>query len=167
MNRLGLIYKVVRVKQKDGQWIPNPEIITDRYSDEMTGQIAYGEYKAGEEQKKAKALNKSIPTDFTLLDQELDGMIWTLATKFDGCLMTSVNAIRQKKKFFWDITKTYAPYWCGANMATEAYIGFNAFNTEKITGSRTADFIKLRQEVAKGHPYDDELLEMALYKPQK
>lgn len=166
MHRLGLLYKVCPVKKKDGNWIPNPEVITDRYSDE-TGQIVYGEYKKGEALKEARAFNKKTPTDFSLLDQELDGMIWTLANKFDGCLMTSVNAIRQKKKFFWDITKTYAPYWTAANMATEANIGFNAFHTEKLTGSRTADFIKLRKMVAEGHIYDDELVEAVLYKPKK
>ena len=74
---------------------------------------------------------------------------------------------RLKKKYFWEYTKTYAPYWCAANMATEAHLGFNAFNTEKMTGSRTIDFIKLRQMVAEGHSYDDELAEEALYKPQK
>ncbi len=167
MNRLGLLYKVCPIKKKDGEFIPNPEIITDRYSDEKTGQIVYGEYKQGDELAEAKALNKSLPSDFSLLDKELDDMIWTLATKFDGCTMTSVNSIRMKKKYFWEMTKTYAPYWCAANMGTEAFIGFNAFNSEKITGSRVADFIELRRRVAEGARFDDELIEASLYKPKK
>ena len=117
--------------------------------------------------KEAKELSKSLPTDFTLLDQELDGMIWTLAEKLDGSTMTSVNSIRMKKEYFWNLTKSYAPYWCAANMATEAYLGFNAFNLEKQTGTRTVDFIKLRKLIAEGHLYDDDLAEQVLAKPKK
>jgi len=65
----------------------------------------------------------------------------------------------------WEMTKTYAPYWCAANMGTEAYLGFNAFNTEKMTGSRVVDHIKLRQLVADGHTFNDELAEKVFYKP--
>jgi 6-oxo-cyclohex-1-ene-carbonyl-CoA hydrolase len=166
MNRLGLLYKVVAVKKQGDKWIPNPEVITDRYAGE-NGQIAYGEFKTGEEREEAKKLSKSLPTDFTLLDKELDDMIYTLATKFDSCLMASVSSIRMKKKYFWEMTKTYAPYWCAANMGTEAYLGFNAFNTEKITGSRVVDHIKLRQLVAEGHSFDDELAEQVFYKPKE
>jgi len=166
MNRLGLLYKVCPVKKKDGKWIPNPEIITDKYSDE-TGQIVYGEFKTGKELEAAKALNKSLPTDFTLLDDELNKMIWTMATKFDGCLMASIQNIRLKKKYFWETTKTFAPYWCGCNMAVEANLGFSAFATEKMTGTRTIDHLRLRKMVADGHPYDDDLLEQIFPKPIK
>ncbi|MFH0812016.1 MAG: hypothetical protein V2A69_04150 [Pseudomonadota bacterium] len=52
-------------------------------------------------------------------------------------------------------------------VGTEAYLGFNAFNTEKITGSRTVDHLKLRKLVAEGHIFDDELAEEVFYKPKK
>ena len=97
MHRLGMLYKVVPVKKQGDKWIPNPEVITDRYSGE-NGQIVYGKFKTGKEREEAKALSKSIPTDFSLLDQELNSMIWTLATKFDGCLMTSVNSIKNEEE---------------------------------------------------------------------
>jgi 6-oxo-cyclohex-1-ene-carbonyl-CoA hydrolase len=163
MHRLGLIYKVVPVKKQGDKWIPNPEVITDRYVE--NGQIVYGELKTGKEREEAKALSKSLPSDFTLLDKELNSMIYTLATKFDGCLMTSVNSIRMKKKYFWEYTKTIAPYWCANNMATEANLGFRAFATEKITGQRTIDHLELRRQVAAGHVFDDELAEIVFPKP--
>ena len=50
-------------------------------------------------------------------------------------------------------------------MATEAYLGFHAFNTKKITGKDTIDFIKYRQLIAKGQFADDEMFEEVLGKP--
>ncbi len=164
MHRLGLLYKVVAAKRDGDTFVPNPEVVTDQYS--AGGQIVYGEFKEGKEREEAKAYSKSLPTDLSNLDKELSGMIWTLANKFDGSLMTSVNSIRLKKKYFWETTKTFAPYWCANNMATEANLGFTAFNTEKLTGERTVDFLKLRKMVAEGHVYDDELAEAVLPKPK-
>ena len=46
-------------------------------------------------------------------------------------------------------------------------INYNAFNTQKITGSGLIDFIELRRQYAKGHIYDDELAEMVFYPPKK
>jgi len=58
-------------------------------------------------------------------------------------------------------------YWLAVNMQGEAFLGFNAFNTKRITGKDTVDFIKVRQMQAEGHPLDDELYEAVLGKPQK
>ncbi len=52
-------------------------------------------------------------------------------------------------------------------MVGEAFLGFTAFNTKKITGKDTIDFIKFRQMEAEGHPLDDELFEAVLGKPLK
>ena len=54
-----------------------------------------------------------------------------------------------------------------ANMNTEAWLGFNAFNTSDLTGQRTIDFIKYRQLVAQGHPFDDELADAVIAKPKE
>ena len=72
-----------------------------------------------------------------------------------------------KKKFFWDETKVHAIYWLAANMNTEAWLGFNAFNTASLTGQREIDFIKYRQLIAQGHQYDDELMELVMPKPKQ
>ncbi len=72
-----------------------------------------------------------------------------------GCLMKSIDGIRQKKKFFWDQVKNDHRYWLATNMMGEAYLGFGAFNTKKITGMDTIDFIKNCQLIAKGTLNDD------------
>ena len=51
-------------------------------------------------------------------------------------------------------------------MNTEAFLGFNAFNTKKITGQDTIDFIKYRQLQAEGVPFDDEFMAAVLGTPQ-
>jgi 6-oxo-cyclohex-1-ene-carbonyl-CoA hydrolase len=59
-----------------------------------------------------------------------------------------------------------ASYWLAANMNMEAWLGFNAFNTEDLTGSRTIDFVKYRQLIAEGAPMDEKLFEQVLYPPK-
>jgi len=44
-------------------------------------------------------------------------------------------------------------------------LGFNAFNTKKITGTDVIDFIKYRQLIAEGRTMDETLFEEVLGKP--
>ena len=78
-----------------------------------------------------------------------------------------MDSIRAKKKFFWDLTKNYNRHWLAANMNYEAFLGFQAFNTRKMTGKNTIDFIKFRQLLAKGETADDKAFEAVLSKPKK
>ena len=166
MERLGLITKALPIKKdKDGNWVRDPRVITDKYVE--NGEIVYGEMKTGDDAKKAMDYLKTLKTDWTLLDNYVNGMIWTLANTFPFCLMKSVETVRIKKKFFWDTTKVHATYWLGANMNGDAWLGFNAFNTQKLTGSSVIDHIELRRQIAKGHIYNEELAEMVLPKPKK
>ncbi len=165
MKRLGLISKVARVLKENGKWIPSPAVIIDKWIDEE-GQIVYGDLKRGEEAQKARARIKEATVDFELLDKEVGKIIWNFTNLFPGCLMKSVDGVRQKKKFFWDQTKLANRHWLAANMQGEAYLGFHAFNTRSITGQDTIDFIKYRQLLAEGHPMDEELFEAVLGKPQ-
>jgi 6-oxo-cyclohex-1-ene-carbonyl-CoA hydrolase len=169
MKRLGLISKTARVihsgdPSADG-FIPNPAVITDRWVDD--GEIVYGDFKSGDEGKKAREFLKTAPVDFSLLDKEVGKILWTFTNLFPGCLIKSVDGIRQKKKFFWDQTKLANRHWLAANMQGEAFLGFHAFNTKKITGRDTIDFIRYRQLLAEGHPMDEELYEAVLGKPEK
>ncbi len=52
-------------------------------------------------------------------------------------------------------------------MSGEAFLGFHAFNTKKITGTDTIDFIKYRQLIADGAYQDEELFEKVLGKPKE
>ncbi|MDP8228916.1 MAG: 6-oxocyclohex-1-ene-1-carbonyl-CoA hydratase [Candidatus Electryoneaceae bacterium] len=164
MKRLGMVSKVVPVLKDGDNFVRNPLVITDRYVDD--GDIVYGDFATGEKAREAKTFLKSAEYDLSLLDSEVDKIIWTFTNLFPGCLIKSVDGIRMKKKFFWDQTKLANRHWLAANMATEAFLGFHAFNTKKITGWDTIDFIKYRLLQAEGHPFDDDFIEAVMGKPQ-
>ena len=164
MHRLGLISKCVPVIKDNGQWVRNPAIVTDKYVD--GGDIVYGEYKTGEAAQEARAYLKNAKTDFELLDKEIDKVLWTYTNLFPGCLIKSVEGIRLKKKFFWDQAKVINRHWLAANMSGEAFLGFSAFNTKKITGTDTIDFIEYRKRIAAGEALDVELMAAVLGKPK-
>ena len=164
-KRLSLISKVVPVLKKGDKFIRNPTVVIDKYVED--GEIVYGEFLKGGDFKKAREIIKSTPTDFTLLDKAVDDIVWTYTNLMPGCLIKSIDGIRMKKKFFWDQTKLANRHWLAANMATEAFLGFHAFNNKKITGKDVIDFVKYRQLIAEGHPFDDKLKEAVLPKPAK
>jgi len=165
MKRLGLVSKVVKVLKKDGQFVRNPLWITDRWVDD--GEIVFGEAVSGADAKTAREFLKTAPTDFALLDKAVNDMAWTFSNLMPGCLINSVEGIRLKKKFFWDQAKVINRHWLAANMATEAFLGFNAFNTKKITGVDTIDFVKYRQLLNEGARLDADLFEAVIAKPKK
>jgi 6-oxocyclohex-1-ene-carbonyl-CoA hydrolase len=169
MKAKNLISKCVPVLKDDkGNWLRNPQVITDTFVKD--GEIVYGENKAGQEGKDARALvNEKLKNnayDFGLLDAEVEKVVWTFANLFPGCLMKSIDGIRQKKKSFWDQMKNDHRYWLATNMMGEAFLGFGAFNTKKITGADTIDFIKNRQLIAQGVLNNEAYMEQVLGKPQ-
>jgi 6-oxo-cyclohex-1-ene-carbonyl-CoA hydrolase len=163
MKRLGFVSKVVPVIKEGESWKRNPQVIIDKYVED--GEIVYGEFKTGDEFKAARELVKNTQTDFTLLDKAVNDMIWTFTNLFPGCLIKTIDSIRAKKKFFWDYSKNYNRHWLATNMSGEAFLGFHAFNSKKITGKDTIDFIKYRQLIAEGKEMDDALFEAVLAKP--
>jgi len=163
MHRKNYLSKVVPVLKQGDKFIRNPQVFTDTYVKD--GEIVYGEFLRGDEAKKARELVKSLEVDLTPLDNEVNKMLWTFTNLFEGCLMKSIIGVREKKKFFWDMNKNDHRYWLAVNMTGEAFLGFGAFNTKKITGTDTIDFLKYRRMVAEGHPIDEELFEAVLGKP--
>jgi 6-oxo-cyclohex-1-ene-carbonyl-CoA hydrolase len=105
-------------------------------------------------------------TDFEQLDAEVNRLVWKFTNLFPNCLINSIDGIRGKKKFFWDQMKLPNRHWAAANMNHEAFVGFNAFNSKKITGMDVADFIKFRQLVAEGALFNDQFVEQTLGKPK-
>ncbi|KJS12707.1 MAG: 6-oxo-cyclohex-1-ene-carbonyl-CoA hydrolase [Peptococcaceae bacterium BRH_c8a] len=160
MARLGLISKAVPVLKFSGEFMRNPLIVTDQYV--ADGEIVYGESVTGDAAVKAKQMLKEGEVDFTLLDKEIDKTLYKLTNLFPNCLQMSVDSVRVKKKYYWDQAKISSRHWLGANMMSEAYLGFNAFNTKKLTGKDTIDFIKYRQLLAEGKPFDQELIDAVL-----
>ena len=133
------------------------------------GEIVFGEYKTGESLKEARAFVKEHQpnANFELLDKEVEKIVWTFANLFPGCLMQSIDSIRQKKKFFWDTMKNSHRHWLAANMGGEAFLGFGAFNTKKITGQDTVDFIKFRQNIAECRGWDMDMFAEVMGKPKE
>jgi 6-oxocyclohex-1-ene-carbonyl-CoA hydrolase len=167
MKMKGLISKCVPVLKVDGKWIRNPMIIIDSYV--ADGEIVFGEYKAGEAALAAREFVKQHQpnSDFELLDQQVDQIVWRLANLFPGCLIKSIDGIRMKKKYFWDIMKNANRHWLAANMGGEAFLGFGAFNTKKITGKDVVDFVKFRQNIADARVWDDQMFAEVLAAPKE
>jgi len=164
MLRKGYISKVVPVIKQDGEWMRNPLVITDAYV--AGGELVHGENKTGEEYQKALEFVKQATIDLGLLDRAVDELLWTFTNLFPHCLQMSIDGIRAKKRFFWDASKDYYRHWLAANMSNEAYLGFQAFNTRKITGKDTIDFIRYRQLLAEGRVVDEDLYSEVLAPPR-
>ncbi|MHA2365857.1 MAG: 6-oxocyclohex-1-ene-1-carbonyl-CoA hydratase [Candidatus Hodarchaeales archaeon] len=165
MKRLGLITQVIPVLKNDDKFIKNPTVIIDSYVDD--GEIVFGEFHKGEKFKEGRKVMKNCTVDFKLLDKAVNDTIWKFANLFPGCLIKSIDGIRQKKKFFWDQTKLANRHWLSVNMTTEALLGFRAFNERKSTGKDVIDFIKYRQLLAEAHPFDQNLIDAVLPQPKE
>ncbi len=167
MKAKNLVSKVVPVLKVEGKWVRNPTVVWDKWVDD--GEIVYGEMKSGKELAEGRDFVKKhqAGADFELLDKEVQAIVWKFANLFPGCLIKSIDGIRQKKKFFWDTTKNEHRHWLAANMSGEAFLGFGAFNTKKITGTDVVDFLKFRQNVAECKTWDYDMFAEVLGKPKE
>jgi 6-oxo-cyclohex-1-ene-carbonyl-CoA hydrolase len=154
--QLGLINQIVPVLKVDGAFIPNPMVIIDRFADEW-GNVVFGDYKTGAARDEAKKIMAGATTDLSKLDEAVEALCTKLLMLMPDCVSKTVNSLRKHKQWHWDNTNVTNREWLALNMMTEAKAGFRAFN-EGPKGKREVDFIKLRQLLAEGHPWDDELL---------
>jgi 6-oxo-cyclohex-1-ene-carbonyl-CoA hydrolase len=122
--------------------------------------------QTGDAAREAKEKLKSGTTDLTQLDHEIDSIIWRFTNLFPGCLIKSIDGIRAKKKFFWDQAKLPNRHWLAANMMNEAFLGFTAFNTRKMTDRDTIDFVRYRQLIAGGRLMDEAAFAEVMGKPK-
>lgn len=162
--RKNYIHMVVPVLKQGDEFIRNPEVITDRWVDEK-GRIVYGEWKEGEEREKARELVKTLPRDLSLLDKEIEKIVWQYTNLFPGSLSMSLNMVREWKKFWLLLHRDSLAHWWNAPLFGEYDMGMTSFYTRKQTGKDRIDFIKYRQLIAKGHPLDQELYEEVMPKP--
>ena len=152
---LGLVNQVVPALKLDGRWIPDPRVVTDRFVDEF-GTIVYGDLRRGEEADAAKAAVARATTDLTRLDEAVEALCVKLLYLMPDCTAKTLSSLRKHKAWHWDDTSTTNREWLALNMMTEAKAGFRAFN-DGPKGKREVDFIRLRQLLAQGHPWDEEL----------
>lgn len=157
--RLGLITKVVPALNVNGEFIPNPLAITDRWLD--GGQIVYGDMKTGAARESGKLVLASGTIDLTLLDREVDRLIFTLANTMPGCLTKTIESVRKHKLEHWDRNRESNRAWLALNMMTEGRAGFRAFHEGSKT-CREADFLLLRRRLAEGATWGDALTDEIL-----
>ena len=95
--------------------------------------------------------------DLSALDAAVAGLCTRLLMLMPDCTTKTLNSLRKHKQKHWDLNAITNREWLALNMMTEGRAGFRAFN-EGPRGQREVDFIKLRQLLAQGHPWDDELI---------
>lgn len=161
-KRLGLIGRIVPALKLDGEFVPNPRVVTERWIDER-GDIVYGEPRGGDDVRKAKAKVEAGQIDLTPLDREVDALVYQLAMTMPGCLAKTVESLRKHKLEHWDRNRETNRAWLGLNMMTEGRAGFRAFN-EGSRACREADFLLLRRRLAEGAIWGEELVEDVLRK---
>ena len=91
-----------------------------------------------------------------ILDEAVDRTIGKLLYAFPNCISKSLTEVRKKKLEHWDANKESSREWLALNMMTEAKAGFRAFN-DGPKHDREIDFVKLRQLLAEGHEWNDEM----------
>lgn len=156
--RLGIIGDVVPALKVNGKFIANPTVITDQMLDEY-GRVIHGEFKSGTALKEGRALLKEGVVDLSLLDQKVEEMCAKLLETFPECMTKSLEELRKPKLQAWNQNKENSRAWLALNMMNEARTGFRAFNEGTKETGREIDFVKLRQGLAKGVPWTDELIE--------
>ncbi len=154
--RYGLVSEIVPALKVNGEFVTNPMVRTDNWICQNTGKIIYGLPKKGEKLAKGKELFKSGEVDLSLLDEAVEKMCTKLLYLMPNCLSKTINSIRKKKLEHWDKNKESNREWLALNMMTEGYAGFRAFN-DGPRDNREVDFIKLRQLLAQGKPWDEEM----------
>ena len=153
----GLLNEVVPVYHVDGRYVPNPLVVTDRFLDEL-GRVVYGEFRSGDEAAAARAVISRATLDLTALDQAVEALCTRLLMLMPECVSKTIASLRKHKQKHWDLNAIGNREWLALNMMTEGRAGFQAFHYGP-KGQREVDFIRLRQLLAEGHPWDDELLE--------
>ena len=156
--RLGIISGLVPALKVAGRFVANPTVITDRMLDEY-GRVVLGEFKSGDAYKEGLATIKSGEIDLSLLDRSVEDLCAKLLETFPECMTKSLEELRKPKLEAWNRNKEDSRAWLALNMMNEARAGFRAFNEGTKETGREIDFVKLRQGLAKGIPWSEELVE--------
>jgi len=156
--RLGIVTDVVPALKVEGKYVANPSVITDRTLDEY-GRIVHGEFKSGAAYKEGVARIRAGVVDLALLDEKVEELCAKLLETFPECMTKSLEELRKPKLEAWNKNRENSRAWLALNMMNEARAGFRAFNEGTKETGREIDFVKLRQGLAKGIPWSEELVE--------
>ncbi|MBT3992089.1 MAG: 6-oxocyclohex-1-ene-1-carbonyl-CoA hydratase [Rhodospirillaceae bacterium] len=156
--RLGIAADVAPALKIDGKFVANPTVILDQMFDEY-GRVIHGEFKTGDEFAAGKKMIAEGEIDLSLLDEKVEAICAKLLETFPECTLKSVEELRKPKLEAWNRNKENARAWLALNMMNEARTGFRAFNRGNKEIGREIDFVELRQALAQGVPWTEELIE--------
>ena len=154
---LGGLTQIVPTLKVDAQWVANPLVITDRVLDEY-GRLAIGEFKTGADREQGKKILAKGTVELALLDEAVDDLCLNLLYTMPDCLTKTIESLRKHKLEHWDRNRETNRAWLALNMMTEARAGFRAFHYGSKE-QREVDFIRLRQRLAEGASWSEELIE--------
>jgi 6-oxo-cyclohex-1-ene-carbonyl-CoA hydrolase len=155
--RLGLLNEVVPVHKQGDKWVPNPMVVTDKYTDEL-GRVVFGDWKVGADADAGKAALKACTIDLAGLDEATDRLATKILYTFPDCTRKTLESLRKKKLDHWFQNMESSRSWLSLNMNTEAAMGFSAFHYGD-KAEREIDFVKLRQRLAEGATFDGKLID--------
>src|ERR1041384_1833356 len=151
--RLGLLNEVVPVHRDGEKFVPNPNVVTDRYVDEL-GRIVYGEWRK-------PAVKHGLKIDFTQLDAAVDRVAKRILNTFPDCTRKTLESLRKRKLANWYANSETNRSWLALNMNSEAAAGFPAFHFGEKP-EREIDFALLRRRLAEGARFDADLVREVL-----
>ena len=154
---MGGLTQIVPVTRVEGKFVPNPLVVSDRILDEF-GRLVIGEFKTADAKKQAQDMLSGAVTDLRLLDEAVDKMCTKLLYTMPDCLMKTIESLRKHKLEHWDRNRETNRAWLSLNMMTEAKAGFRTFHYGDKK-NREVDFILLRQRLAQGVRWSEELIE--------
>ena len=154
---MGGLTQIVPVTKVDGGFVANPLVVTDRVLDEY-GRIVIGDFKTGDAKKKGLDVLAGAQIDLSLLDEAVDRLCTKLLYTMPDCLIKTIESLRKHKLEHWDRNRETNRAWLSLNMMTEANAGFRAFH-HGDKKNREVDFVRLRQRLAQGEHWSEELVE--------
>jgi 6-oxo-cyclohex-1-ene-carbonyl-CoA hydrolase len=154
---LGGLTDLTPALKVDDVWVPNPLAVTDRMLDEY-GRVVMGDWKTGEARTEGKAILGRGTIDLSELDASVDRTCTQLLYTMPDCLTKTIESVRKHKLEHWNRNRETNRAWLALNMMTEANAGFRAFHYGTKESGREADFIKLRQRLAEGAQWGEELI---------
>ena len=158
---IGLVNEIVPVHRTEGgELIPNPWVVTDRWLDGR-GRVVFGDWKTGAERDRAKEIAAACSIDLSELDAAVDRLSTKLLHTFPDCTRKTLESLRKKKLQHWYANSETNRSWLALNMNTEAAAGFPAFQFGDKS-EREIDFVALRQKLARGARFDQELVSSVL-----
>jgi 6-oxo-cyclohex-1-ene-carbonyl-CoA hydrolase len=154
---LGGLTDLVPVLRVDDDWLANPMVVTDRSLD-THGRLVMGDWKTGDDRSRAKNFLARGTIDLSRLDDAVDAMCTKLLYTMPDCLIKTIESLRKHKLEHWNRNKVTNRAWLALKMMAEANAGFRAFHYGNKESGREADFVLLRQRLAEGARWDEDLI---------